>query len=174
MRNKSYSYIFPLVADFIPIDESFIKCIDNTYCYLEDDELFTIVFNNVNIDDFNDYIDELKDSYLFRGVEVSKHKTAIILEFPDEIKEVCDMFLQGKYSKIPGEYKKDILDFLYKRHSKDKIKIIEETLYKHNSLKERLEKSLQVPLSEDMEYSSPPSTNTETFDLEYFKNNIYE
>lgn len=171
--NKSKSYILPLFSKYVELD--FLDEIYNTYCYNEEyeDECFIIVYTKSDDKEFKNYIDELKNNKYILNITNYEEYIVVIFNIPQELKKDYNNFLEGKFSKINKHHKMHILKFLVDVYGKSDIKVIREiegVLYKKETLRKRLEEELEMSITADLELSSIPDTNRETFYLEYVKN----
>ena len=112
-RNRSYTYILPMLRDEVLDGKDFIS---NTY--IKDVNDFTDkrrLYLELNFDVSNDYTmfeEHLEDSmYYVDKYDISSTTTIMVLDIPRVYYEDYDLIMKGKYSEISEYLKEDIRDY---------------------------------------------------------------
>lgn len=159
--NKSYSYLLYYINKYIPL--KFIKeNLENTYIFYEDSYKICLLYKFSGKKIFTDYEFELENNrYYEKTIDVDKEKVVYVFTVPDELYEILEIFIEGKYSKLPEKEK--LKDFLMKTFLLPKTDKIFHVLDKTPLLKSLLENNLNVKISDDLDLSDPPNINEEEF-----------
>lgn len=158
--NKSKTYIIPYINDFIPI--KFTSLLVNSYLFYKKEYKICLLYKFSGKKGFTDYESELMaNEYFIEAVDVDKDHVLYVFEVPDELYEIIDMFLEGKYSYLPN--KNIVKDFLIDHFKLTKNHRIFHILDRSPELKEELEKELAVKIPDGVDLSSPPDILTEEF-----------
>lgn len=180
--NKSKTYLLPLMSEVIDLNENNIGFIGNTYLFDEDNYFSNAFYIELN-NDFKDpyytsYEHELtKNDYYLDSIDNDKeNKTIFIFKFPEEYYHEKNCFLNGKYSKFQDDAKTLIKEFWTEIYGTNSYAVnflikIKQVLNKEKRLKEKLEKSLGVTLSDDAELGDLVSKRSETIKLTYENKN---
>lgn len=176
LYNRSKTYLLPLIAPIIGIKADFFEYIDNTYMFDLDNiynECFFIVqdfsFRNP---EFTKYEHELTNNSLFQKlIDLNNDKVLYIFKFPEEYLHEYYCLKDSKYSEFGEDAKEQILNYwteLYGRSHNgiNFILSVKQILYKDKILKEKLEKSLNVKLDDNVELGQQVDIVNETFVLE--------
>ena len=176
--NKSRTYLLPLIAPLIGIEEKFYGLIENTYMFDSEKEYkdcFFIVQNfSFKNPEFTSYEYRMTNNDLFVKSIDFKDKVIYIYKFPKEYSHEYYSFSESNYSTFLEDAKKQILSFWTKIKGKQiggasfviKIKQI---LYKDKKLKDEIEKNLNVKLDDNAELGSFVDINSETINLSEYK-----
>jgi hypothetical protein len=119
--NKSRTYLLPLIAPEIGIEEKFYNLIENTYMFDSEKEYkdcFFIVQNfSFKNPEFTAYEHRITNNDLFVKCIDYKDKVIYIYKFPKEYSHEYYQFQESKYSTFLEDAKKQILKILdnYKR-----------------------------------------------------------
>jgi len=113
---------------------------------------------------FLDYESELMaNEYFIETLDIDHDKVLFVFEMPEEMFEVVDLFLDGKYSYLPEKDKiKQFLKYHYKLPKNHRIFHI---LDRTDILRKALEKDLKVSIPFDLDLSDPPDKELEEFKL---------
>ena len=172
MRNKSKTYLLPLLSELVAFKKKFNKFIVDTYIYFDEDKykdcigvLYNFSFRNP---DFTAYEHKLVKSELFIELIDIDDKVLYIFKFPEEYMHEYNCFKKGNFSKFGTDAKELILEFyhdIYKGNinATPFLLKVNQVLFKDKKLKRQLENELNVKLSDDAELSDGPSKNNETF-----------
>lgn len=176
LYNKSKTYLLPLIAPIIGIKSDFFEYIDNTYMFDLDNtynECFFIVqdfsFRNP---EFTKYEHELTNNYLFQKlIDLSNDKVLYIFKFPEEYLHEYYCLKDSRYSEFGEDAKQQVLSYWTELYGKSHngvnfILSVKKILYKDKTLKEKLEKSLNVKLDDNVELGQQVDIVNETFVLE--------
>jgi hypothetical protein len=164
--NKSKSYLLPLYDGYIKI--KYVGSIVNTYLFLEgkENKCLIIQYSKRDTEEFNNYINQLKEEKLVVDIQDKEDYIYIILHVPEELEKDFDNFIYGNFSKISNKNK--IVNFLmenYGARSFQAINRIKQVLHKDRALKEELEYSLDISIPEGSELSSVPNKQMETIKI---------
>ena len=166
MRNKSFTYILPMMSLYFYVKR---ENLINTFLYSEDkpklkDHLF-FLYKFSGHQAFLQYEDYLENEELFElGYDPDKYHVLFAFRIPDSHKDIYKKFLKGRYSEFPQEYKAHI----FKYHGiTDSSHRVAQVLFKHPDLREEWEDKLGVVISDEAEVSSPPDIKMETYIEEY-------
>lgn len=176
--NKSRTYLLPLIAPLIGIEEKFYGLIENTYMFDSEKEYkdcFFIVQNfSFKNPEFTSYEYRMTNNDLFVKSIDFKDKVIYIYKFPKEYSHEYYCFSESNYSTFLEDAKKQILSFWTKIKGKQiggasfviKIKQI---LYKDKKLKDEIEKNLNVKLDDNAELGSFVEIEKETINLNEYR-----
>lgn len=162
VSNKSKTYILPFINELLPI--KFLNNLINTYIFYDGDYKFCMKYKFSGKLEFMNYEKEIENNPLYHStVDINKSEVVYILNIPIELIDTVDLFIQGKYSYINN---KEIINKFYieKYHLPVNNKIWE-ILYRAESLRRKLEEELNVTICPEMDLSSPPDINNETFKI---------
>jgi hypothetical protein len=176
LYNKSKTYLLPLIAPLIGIEQKFFEYVDNTYMFDENNEFqecFYIThdffFKNP---EFTKYEHKLVDNQFFQKlIDISTNKVLYVFKFPEEYLHEYYCLQQGKYSEFGEDAKKQILNFWTTIYGKSHTGVnfilsVKKILYKDKTLKQEIEKNLNVKLDDTIELGEIVVKENETFVLE--------
>ena len=83
-----------------------------------------------------------------------------VFNVPEDYQDIYDLYLAGKYSEFPQDYKIQIFKF---HNITEATHRVAQVLFKHPDIREELEERLGVELPEDVEVSSVPDMELETY-----------
>lgn len=172
-RNKSTTYLFPLINDILEIKYSFYtKYVKNTYIYsdnyLDKNYFYILIDYDFKLPEFKQEEDRLMNFDIFVDcVDIDEDSVLFIYEFPESYKKELELFKKGKYSKFENDAKLKILKFFHRLLGLSTAGLktltdIKHVLYKNKILKEKLEKNLKVKLPKNAELGSLLNKNEET------------
>ena len=177
--NKSRTYLLPLIAPLIGIEEKFYYLIDNTYMLDSNNEyidcFFIVQDFSFKNPEFTSYEYRMTNNDLFvKNIDIGE-KVIYIYKFPKEYLHEYNEFMNSRYSTFLEDAKKQILKYwtILKGRTTNGASFvlkIKQILYKENILKNEIEKQLHVSLSDEAELGSHVNLDDETINLEQFKN----
>ena len=166
MLNKSYSYLIPLLDKYCKIDGDYYIMLENVYTRHQDGDVGDIIilsYCNADNDDFKKYIEELKSNELCQDFIETDDDISVILKFPDEFIDEYNFYKEGKFSQFSQEAKDIIVKYVLDTHKYKDAYRVKRVLNKDISLREELEHKLAMTIDRDMELSSIPDKELETF-----------
>ena len=172
--NKSRTYLLPLIAPLIGIEERFYDLIENTFMFDSENQYkdcFFIIQNfSFKNPEFTAYEHRITNNDLFVKAVDIKDKVIYIYKFPKEYTHEYYEFTNSNYSTFLEDAKKQILKFWTVIKGKQIsgasfILKIKQILYKDKKLKEELENRLKVKIADDAELGSLVDLNSETINL---------
>lgn len=177
--NKSRTYLLPLIAPVIGIEKKFYHLIENTYMFDSNKEyencFFIVQDFSFKNPEFTAYEHRMTDNvYFIKNIDI-KDKVIYIYKFPEEYLHEYEEFSKSKYSTFFSDAKKQILKFwtIMKGETTSGASFVlrvKQILYKEKSLKNELEKQLHVSLSNEAELGSYVDLDSETINLDTYKN----
>lgn len=134
----------------------------NTYLRFEDlDGLFVEYDNNTNKLEYNKMIVEVVKNPDFMDEYTIGDKFLLHYNINPKWKNDYELFLQGKYSKMSGEYKK-----LFNQKLPNGLKSLQWKIFdKDEELKKEIEKYTGTEISTDVDYFFLPNLNKETWKI---------
>jgi hypothetical protein len=165
-KNKSRTYIVPLLNEYIEIHKSLLI---DTYLYdINKSELNLNRINGIYIlfkwSDNNVhklYEQKLLNSELLKiHYDIDVDSYMVYLEFPKEIQSEVDKILEGKYSELTIESKQVILKYWNLGIVSDLYGV----LLKTEKRRKKLEEELNVKIKSDAELASIIDVSQEIFD----------
>ena len=158
--NKSKTYLLAYFSKYIPI--KFIKQINNTYLFFNNDYNFCLRYEYSGKKEFTEYEKELESNEYYKlTIDINKKEVLYVFNIPDDLYSTVDLFISGKYSSLPD--KEFLINFLIKNFDlkiEDKIiKIINRDL----ELKIKIEEELNIKIPEGVDLSSVPDLDDENF-----------
>jgi len=175
--NKSRTYLLPLIAPIIGIEEKFYDLIENTFMFDNNNEYkdcFFIVQNfSFKNPEFTAYEHRITNNDLFVKAIDIKDKVIYIYKFPKEYTHEYYEFTESRYSTFLEDAKKQILKFWTVIKGKQIsgasfILKIKQILYKDKKLREEIEKNLGVKIADEAELGNHVDLNMETINLEKY------
>lgn len=178
MRNKSETYLLPLLSEIVNFDKKFAKNIKCSYINFNDEKyknclgvMYEFSFKNP---EYTHYENKLIQNELFIDLFDVGKDVLYIFKFPEEYMHEYECYKSGLYSKFGLDAKELILTYygdLYKGNlsATSFLLKINQVLFKDKKLKRQLEKELGVQIDDDAELSSVPLMENETFDLSQIK-----
>ena len=162
MLNKSYTYILPMLSDYLIIRKDYLM---NSFIgdkeYPEYDNHIFLLHKFRGSKSFLLYEHELTSHNLFvDSYDPDKYTTMHVFKVPKKYQEQYDLFKEGKYSKLDYEYKV----LIFKFHAiTDPEHRVAKVLFKHEDLKEEIEDRIGVEIPKGNELSSVPDLDTELY-----------
>lgn len=166
MLNKSYSYLIPLLNEYCKIDGDYYVMLENVYTRHQDGDVGDIIilsYCNADNDDFKRYIEELKSNVLCQDFIETDDVISIVFKFPDEFIDEYEYYKTGKFSQFSQEAKDIVIKYILDTHKYKDAYRVKRVLNKEVSLREELEHKLAMTIDKDMELSSIPDKELETF-----------
>lgn len=166
-KNKSRTYIVPLIDKFIQIHKSLLVdsyLFDTNKPELNNDQIegIFILFRWSDNDVHRLYEQKLIDSiYTKQHYDVDTEHYMVYLKFPADIILDINLLIEGKYSKISTQSKSNIVNYWSVGSTSD----LYGTLFKTAARKEKLEKALDITLDDDAELASLFNLHEEVFNM---------
>jgi hypothetical protein len=149
-RTKASTFILPLLGG---TKKLFLW---NTYfvnAHLNEDKTLTLVYRVANDPLLNRFRSTIESFSIFLEEEtIGDMFVAYKLKIRPKHLKIVNLFINGKYSKFPMEYKLKVLDF----HDKEIDNIIGQVLFKSKKRRAYLEKQLGCEIDEDIDLLSLP------------------
>lgn len=166
MKTKSYTYILPMMEYFTDVRK---RNLVNTFVGARDFPELTnhifLLYKFHGTKDFVLYEEELEQCTLFHSkYDPDSSHVMFVFNVPEDYQEVYDLYLKGKYSEFPKDYKVQIFKF---HDIVDSSHRVAKVLFKHPDLKEELEDRIGVDIPKGQEVSSIPD-----LDVEIYENNM--
>lgn len=174
MANKSKTYLLPLLSELVNFDFKFFENLKNTFMY---DDLGTYKDCLLILHDFSfknpeytKYEQTLIECEYFVDFIDINNQVLYIFKFPEEYMVEYNAYKEGNYSQFGRDAKEMIMSF-YARIYKGNLGAInflikvKQVLFKSDTLKKKLEKELNVSISDKAELSDPMDVKKETFEL---------
>tara|TARA_R110000772_G_scaffold94399_3_gene192268 strand:- start:537 stop:1028 length:492 start_codon:yes stop_codon:yes gene_type:complete len=160
MANKSKTYLLPYVHDYIPIE--YINRLEDTYLFYEKEYKFCLLYKFSGQRNFMEYETRLMtNEYFCKTVDIHPDLVLYVFNIPDDLYRIIDLFLDGKYSYLPGKDK--VKQFLLDNFNIPENHRIFHILDRSQILREELENKLNVTIAEDLDLADPPKIETEEF-----------
>lgn len=178
--NKSKTYLLPLIAPIIGIEEKYIDYLENTFMFDKNNEFnqcFYLYHDfNFKNPEFTKYEHKIIECYLFKKlIDIDNNKVLYIFDFPEEYLHEYYCLKDSKYSEFGEDAKQQILNFWTKIYGKSTIGVnfiisLKKILYKDLKLKKQIEESLsskyhKVILDDNAELGEKVEIENETFNL---------
>lgn len=174
IRNKSHTYLLPLISEVIDIDNKFLPMLKGTFIGVEDtnfENSVALLFDfSFKVPECTYFENKIKDNMYFKKLYDLNNEVLYVFDFPEEYLKEYSLFKLGKYSQFNDDAKELILEYWYRvfKGSKQAIEFLVSTkqiLFKDEKLRRKLEKELNVSIEEDAELSSPPILSNEYYKL---------
>ena len=159
--NKSKTYLSYYINKYIPIE--FHNKLKNTYIAFNDEYYYwCMLYEFSGKLDFTTYEEKLENNpYYVKTIDTDKTHVLYIFSIPDELNDVINLFVSGKYSKLPD--RDDLIKYLVRTYNLPLNHDIVRILRKDPKLKERLENELDVIIDDDLDLSDLPDLNSENY-----------
>ena len=174
--NRSKTYLLPLIAPVIGIEEKFCNLIENTYMFdsegIYNDCFFIVQDFSFKNPEYTAYEHRMTNNELFVKCIDYKEKVIYIFKFPKEYIHEYNEFKESRYSTFLNDAKKQILQFwtiLKGNKSTNFVLTVKQILYKEKILKTQLEKQLNTIIDDNAELGSFVDLNEETINLDKYK-----
>ena len=177
--NKSKSFLLPLIAPLIGIEEKYFNLIENTYLFDLEGKYIDCILIEQNFSfknpEFTAYEHRLTNNQYFVELHDAGNEVLYVFKFPEEYLTEYYCLLNSKYSEFGKDAKDQILDFWTMLYGKAKTGIDfilkqKQILYKEKILKEKLEKEFNVKLDNDAELGEFVEIEHETINIDEYKN----
>jgi len=158
--NKSKTYILPYISEYIPI--KFINKLLNTYTFYNNEYAFCLRYEFSGKKEFTQYEKELESNKYYREtIDVNKREVLYIFDIPEDLFNIVDLYLDGKYSYLPN--KDIVIGFLMKHFGLTLDNKIIKILNRDESLKQEIEDQLNVKIPDGIDLSSCPNKDNENY-----------
>lgn len=163
--NKSKTYLLYYFSETIGV--KFFNLLKNTYLYYEGEKKICFLYKYSGSKKFSEFERSLeKNENYVKTIDVSSDKVLYIMNVPEGLDHVIDLFLRGKYSELPE--REELIFFLKSNFGlSDESKIIR-VVNKDPILKDQIEKTIGQSIG-DLDLASVPE-----FDKENFTKKLYE
>ena len=162
MANKSKTYLLAYINDYIEIKH--VRLLQDTYLFYEKEYKICLLFEFSGKKSFVDYETELmSNEYFDKIIDIHPNKVLYVFDIPQELFDIIDLFVDGKYSYLPEKDK--LKQFLIENFNIKENHKIFHILDRSDILKEELEKKLQVKIPEGLDLTDPPRIETEEFNI---------
>lgn len=172
-RNKSQTFFLPIFNRYVPI--SHFNLLMNTYFWYEDisEETFCLLykFDGKVRGEFNNRSgftvyehNTLTKSPLFRGYRDYDQFVIYEYDLPEDLYDIRNTIIEGKYSKLDDDCKRDIINFTFHKFGLREKNYIEKILTRDAGMRQALAEKLGYKsLPEDTELTSSPYIENEIF-----------
>lgn len=161
-RNRSLTYFLFYMTKYV--DFKFIDTIINTYMFYNKEYKFCIEYQFSGKKEFTDYEAALtKNEYYVGTIDISITNVIYIFDIPDDLFIVIELFIEGKYSKLP--MKDELKDFLRKEFAIPQNHKINHILDRSEDLKKEIEDQLGLTLPDDIDLAEAPSIEKEELNI---------
>lgn len=177
--NRSRTYLLPLIAPVIGIEERFYNLIENTFMFDSNKEyencFFIVQDFSFKNPEFTAYEYRMTNNDLFVTNIDKGDKVIYIYKFPKEYHHEYHEFSNSRYSTFLGDAKKQIIKFWTIIKGKNTsgasfILEVKQILYKEKFLKNKIEEQLRVTLPDEAELGSYVDLDKETINLDTYGN----
>lgn len=166
MLNKSYSYLIPLLNEYCKIDGDYYVMLDNVHTRISDNEVDNIIiityFSNDD-EGFLHYTQELKANVLCQDYIEDEDTISFIFKFPDKYMHEYLCYRSGRFSEFRQDTKDTILKYILDIHKYKDADRVKRVLNKDEDLRKELEIKLALKINKNLELSSIPDKELETF-----------
>lgn len=169
MINKSYSYLIPIVNEFCTIDPAYFILVDQSYAMVNgssDEPLVVLSYEKTDNQMFLDYLEDIKVNPITKNVIESEDKITFVFEIPKEYRHEYRSFINGRFSAFSQKAKDLVMNYVTSYHKANTAKKVKMVLYKEDELKRYLENKLAVRLDADLDLSSIPKVEEESFNYD--------
>jgi len=179
VKNKSKTYLLPLLSELVGFEKRYHKNIKNTYINFDQPHLKNCIGIlqefSFKVPEFTSYEHRFINNELFVELhDLDDNKVLYIFKFPEEYLHEYNCFKKGKYSKYGIDAKTLILEYFGHVYENNINAVpflmkIKQILFKDKKLKRKIEKQLDVVLSDDAELSDVPNLDNELFKIKKIK-----
>lgn len=163
--NKSKTYLLYYFSETIGV--KFFNLLKNTYLYYEGEKKICFLYKYSGSKKFSEFERSLeKNENYVKTIDVSSDKVLYIMNVPEGLDCVIDLFLRGKYSELPE--KEELIYFLRSKFGLNDESTIIRIINKDPILKREIEIKIGESIG-DLDLSSIPE-----FDKENFTKKLYE
>jgi hypothetical protein len=179
-RNRSKTYLLPLLSELIHIDPKYNDDIVNTYIFddLQKYDNCMLILHNTNFrsPEFTGYENKLLNNEYFRTLEdIDEKHSLYVFTFPDDYLHEYTCFKQGKYSHFGEDAKSLMLEYWGQVYQNQPGGVnfllkLKQVLFRDEKLRRQIEQDLSTPgrrivLPKNAELASAASMEEETFEL---------
>lgn len=166
MANMSKTYLLPYIHDYVPL--KFLKQLENTYIFYNKEYKFCMQYEFSGKKEFTDYETALMtNDYFIEAIDISKTQVLYVFDFPEELFEIVELFIEGKYSYLPekNKIKKFLMDKFHLGLSHRIFHILDRT----EELRALMEDTLGVEIDDRLDLADPPDIRTEEFNRDNYE-----
>lgn len=161
---KSKTYLLYYINKYIPI--KYIESLLNVYLYHENNgPAIVLIYKFLGKDlKFIEYEGELCNNEHFATTENYDKKgeyVVYVFNMPKELTDVINLFMLGKYSKLPE--RKHLIHYMIDNYGVGYDHKLIQVIRKDPNLKSQLEEELKTRIPEDNELASIPDVFEETY-----------
>ena len=173
-KNKSITYLLPIFANYVKV--SYFRLLANTYLWYDDykEETFCLLYKfdgrvrGEGKERFGFTVYEetiLKKNPLYLGSRDFGQYVLFKFELPEKMFDVRNLFIEGKYSKFPEEYKNMVMEFTFRYYGINEREYLRKVFTKDERLREQILDNLgpYTVLPAGSELSSSPYPEKEMF-----------
>lgn len=169
-KNKSCTYLLPLLSEFVNLNPKYTNYIKNTYIFDNEDNYENCIMvlheYKARIPEFTKYEFELTKNDLFVDFKDIGNDVLYIFKFPEEYLHEYKKFKEGKYSEFKDDSQSLVLRFwktVYGSTAVNFLMLLRQIFKKDPRLKSKLESDLKVKLDDNAELSSIMDKEKETY-----------
>lgn len=163
--NKSKTYLLYYFAETLKISN--FHLLKNTYLYFEGELKICFLYLYSGKKSFTDYERSLEQNeHYCKTVDVSRDKVLFVMNVPEELEDIIQTFLEGRYSRLPDIA--GLISFLKVNYGAGEDSKIIRIIRKDEALKLEIEEQLNVVIG-DLDLSSPPEFFKENFTKELYE-----
>lgn len=168
--NKSYFYVFPMIADKINYTKNLLGCYigDVDRPDITNKILLRYKFDGHLSDGYLKFEKELENSALCSEIYDIKdgrdNTVMFVFHVPENYKMDYEHFMHSRYSKFSQEYKQKIIN--YHGTTEGKRNILEGILYKKEEYRKKVEEKINERIPPDQEVASSWYPEKEIFKKE--------
>lgn len=168
---KSKTYLLPYINDYIEI--KFPGRLKNTYISFNNEYAFCLRYEYSGKKEFVNYERELENNKYYKSTyDINKKEVLYVFDIPEELFDIVDLFVSGKYSYMPNKEK--VIGFLMKNFGLSLESKIVKILNRDEALKKEIEDQLNVKIPIGMDLSSPPDLDSENINFNVNEENYDE
>lgn len=168
MINKSYSYLVPLVDVYCNIDPTYFILMRQCYSIVNnqtDEPMLAISYEKSDNEMFVQYLNTLRESEITVNVIESDEEITFVFKMPERFINEYRSFINGKFSHFSQDAKNIIIDYVTSYHKPNTAKKVRMVLNKDEELRTYLENKLAVKLDKDLDLTSIPVVEEESFNF---------
>jgi predicted phage-related endonuclease len=149
------------------LDIAFFSSLKNTYLFYEGDRKVCFLYKYLGNKKFGEYEKMLENSpYYHKTIDVSNDKVLYVMDIPEELEDIIETFLEGKYSKLPNP--EELICFLKFHYGADENSRIVRIIRKDHKLKKEIEELIGQSIG-DLDLASIPDCNKENFTKDLYE-----
>ena len=159
VSNKSKTYLLPFFNEYVPI--KYPRKLINTFLFYENEYKFCLLYEFSGKRDFIKYESELCGSeFYYKTVDITD-KVLYVFDIPEDLYEIIDLFLSGKYSYLPN--KDMIKEFIIDNFGVSANHRIFHILDRSEQLRDEMERKLNTRIPKNLDLSEAPDIKKEEF-----------